>query len=108
MVSIYFDKDWSISPPTKEIKMAYDDFAIVVPERYPFYIITDSNYWKEPFYEGEENLPQIYSANKFPKDLSSEHKHCPSGEVDTKYNANSARTHQVLPHICFEEMVQMW
>ena len=33
VVSIYFDEDWSISPPTKEIKMAYDNFAIVVPER---------------------------------------------------------------------------
>ena len=33
MVSIYFDEDWSISPPTKEIKMAYDNFAIVLPER---------------------------------------------------------------------------
>ena len=70
-------------------------------------LITDSNCWKEPLCVGEENLPQIYSANKFPKDLSSEHKHSPSCEVDTKYNANSARTHQVLPHICFEEMVQM-
>ena len=38
MVSIYFNEDRSISPPTKEIKMAYDNFAIVVPERNLVYL----------------------------------------------------------------------